>query len=60
MTVSELAYLAIDEDMRCQVYYIDEEKTVFDGSFSDVEDDLCANEIVRSFSIDDGIFVMNI
>ena len=59
ITVRELAGMALDEDIVCQIW-TPQQGTVFDGSFDEARDSDYADREVDSFQIEDGVFVMNI
>lgn len=59
ITVRELAGMALDEDIACQIW-TPQQGTVFDGSFDEARDSDYADREVDSFQIEDGVFVMNI
>ena len=59
ITVRELASMALDEDVTCQIWSA-LRGTVFNGSFEEAKSSEYADIIVDSFQIEDGIFVMNI
>lgn len=59
ITVRELAGMALDEDIVCQIW-TPLRGTVFDGSFDEARDSDYADREVNSFQIEDGVFVMNI
>lgn len=59
ITVRELADMAIDEDVTCQIW-TPQHGTVFDGSFEEAKYCPYADRAVDNFQIEDGVFVMNI
>lgn len=59
ITVRELAGMALDEDVTCQIWSA-RYGTIFDGSFNEAKNCPYANSTVDSFQIEDGVFVMNI
>lgn len=59
ITVRDLAGMALDEDIVCQMW-TPLHGTVFDGSFDEARDSDYADREVDSFQIEDGVFVMNI
>ena len=59
ITVRELASMAIDEDVACQIW-TPLHGTVFNGSFEEAKYSAYADREVDNFQIEDGIFVMNI
>lgn len=59
ITVRDLASMAIDEDVVCQIWTPLHE-TVFNGSFEEAKYSAYADREVDNFQIEDGIFVMNI
>lgn len=59
ITVRDLADMALDEDIVCQMW-TPLHGTVFDGSFDEARDSDYADREVNSFQIEDGVFVMNI
>ena len=59
ITVRDLAGMALDEDIVCQIW-TPLHGTVFDGSFDEARDSDYADREVDSFRIEDGVFVMNI
>lgn len=59
ITVRDLADMAIDEDVVCQIW-TPLHGTVFDGSFEEAKDSDYADREVDNFQIEDGVFVMNI
>lgn len=59
ITVRELASMAIDEDVVCQIW-TPQHGTVFSGSFEEAKSSEYADIIVDNFQIEDGVFVMNI
>ena len=59
ITVRELAGMALDEDIVCQIW-TPLHGTVFDGSFDEARDSDYADREVDSFQIEDGVFVMNV
>lgn len=59
ITVRDLASIAIDEDVVCQIWtplY----GTVFNGSFEEAKYSVYADMEIDNFQIEDGVFVMNI
>lgn len=60
MTVNEMCHLYIEGGEQMQIWSIDEEKTVFDGTFYDVMTSDFSEEEVQSYGIENGIIVMNI
>lgn len=59
ITVRDLAGMALDEDIVCQIW-TPLHGTVFDGSFDEARDSDYADREVDNFQIEDGVFVMNI
>lgn len=59
ITVRDLASMAIDEDVVCQIW-TPLHGTVFNGSFEEAKYSAYADRKVDNFQIEDGIFVMNI
>lgn len=59
ITVRDLASMAIDEDVVCQIWTPLHE-TVFNGSFEEAKYSAYADREVDNFQVEDGIFVMNI
>lgn len=59
ITVRELASMAIDEDVACQIW-TPQCGTVFNGSFEEVKYSAYADREIDNFQVEDGIFVMNI
>lgn len=59
ITVRDLASMAIDEDVICQIW-TPLHGTVFNGSFEEAKYSAYADREVDNFQIEDGIFVMNI
>ena len=59
ITVRDLASMAIDEDVVCQIWTL-LHGTVFNGSFEEAKYSAYADREVDNFQIEDGIFVMNI
>lgn len=59
ITVRDLASMAIDEDVTCQIW-TPQYGTVFNGSFEEAKDSDYADREVDSFQVEDGVFVMNI
>lgn len=59
ITVRELADMAIDEDVTCQIW-TPQQGTVFNGSFEEAKSSEYADIIVDNFQIEDGVFVMNV
>lgn len=59
ITVRDLAGMALDEDIVCQIW-TPLHGTVFDGSFDEARDSDYADREVDSFQIEDGVFVMNV
>lgn len=59
ITVRDLASMAIDEDVVCQIW-TPLHGTVFNGSFEEAKYPAYADREVDNFQIEDGIFVMNI
>lgn len=59
ITVRELAGMALDEDIVCQIW-TPQQGTVFNGSFEEAKYSAYADRGVDNFQIEDGIFVMNI
>ena len=59
VTVRDLASMAIDEDVICQIW-TPLHGTVFNGSFEEAKYSAYADREVDNFQIEDGIFVMNI
>lgn len=59
ITVRDLASMAIDEDVVCQIW-TPLHGTVFNGSFEEAKYSAYADREVDNFQIEDGVFVMNI
>lgn len=59
ITVRDLASMAIDEDVVCQIW-TPLHGTVFNDSFEEAKYSAYADREVDNFQIEDGIFVMNI
>lgn len=59
ITVRELADMAIEEDVICQIW-TPQQGTVFNGSFEEAKYSPYADREVDNFQIEDGVFVMNI
>lgn len=59
ITVKDLASMAIDEDVVCQIW-TPLHGTVFNGSFEEAKYSAYADREVDNFQVEDGIFVMNI
>lgn len=59
ITVRDLASMAIDEDVVCQIW-TPLHGTVFNGSFEEAKYSAYADREVDNFQVEDGIFVMNI
>ena len=59
ITVRDLADMALDEDMICQIW-TPQQGTVFNGSFEEAKASDYADMEVDSFQVEDGVFVMNI
>lgn len=59
ITVRDLASMAIDEDVICQIWTL-LHGTVFNGSFEEAKYSAYADKEVDNFQVEDGIFVMNI
>lgn len=59
ITVRDLASMAIDEDVVCQIW-TPLHRTVFNGSFEEAKYSTYADREVDNFQVEDGIFVMNI
>lgn len=59
ITVRDLADMAIDEDVVCQIW-TPQQGTVFNSSFDEARDSDYADREVDSFQIEDGVFVMNV
>ena len=59
ITVRDLASMAIDEDVICQIWTL-LHGTVFNGSFEETKYSAYADREADNFQIEDGIFVMNI
>ncbi len=59
ITVRDLAGMALDEDIVCQIW-TPLRGTVFNGSFEEAKDSDYADREVDNFQIEDGVFVMNI
>lgn len=59
ITVRDLASMAIDEDVVCQIW-TPLHGTVFNGSFEEAKYSAYADREVDSFQVEDGVFVMNI
>lgn len=59
ITVRELAGMALDEDVICQIW-TPQQGTVFNGSFGEAKYSPYADREVDNFQVEDGVFVMNI
>ena len=59
ITVRDLASMAIDEDVVCQIW-TPLHGTVFNGSFEEAKYSTYADREVDNFQVEDGVFVMNI
>lgn len=59
ITVKDLASMAIDEDVVCQIW-TPLHGTVFNGSFEEAKYSAYADREVDDFQVEDGIFVMNV
>jgi hypothetical protein len=59
ITVKDLASMAIDEDVVCQIW-TPLHGTVFNGSFEEAKYSAYADREVDNFQVEDGIFVMNV
>lgn len=59
ITVRELASMAIDEDVACQIWSA-RYGTIFDGSFEEAKYSAYADREVDNFQVEDGVFVINI
>ena len=59
ITVRDLAGMALDEDVICQIW-TPQQGTVFNGSFEEAKDSDYADREVDNFQVEDGVFVMNI
>lgn len=59
ITVRDLASMAIDEDVVCQIW-TPLHGTVFNGSFEEAKYSTYVDREVDNFQVEDGIFVMNI
>lgn len=59
ITVRDLASMAIDEDVVCQIW-TPLHGTVFNGSFEEAKYSTYADREVDNSQVEDGIFVMNI
>lgn len=59
ITVRELASMAIDEDVACQIW-TPQCGTVFNDSFEEAKYSAYADREIDNFQVEDGIFVMNI
>lgn len=59
ITVRDLASMAIDEDVVCQIW-TPLHRTVFNGSFEEAKYSAYADREVDNFQVEDGIFVMNV
>ena len=60
ISVKDIAKLELYGDTECHIWSSKKAGIVFRGSFVDAKDCNYADSIVYSFSIEDGIFVMNI
>ena len=59
ITVRDLASMAIDEDVTCQIW-TPQYGTVFNGSFEEAKYSAYADRENDNFQVEDGVFVMNI
>ena len=59
ITVRELASMALDEDVTCQIW-TPQYGTVFNGSFEEAKYSVYADREIDNFQVEDGVFVMNI
>ena len=59
ITVKDLASMAIDEDVVCQIW-TPLHGTVFNGSFEEAKYSAYADREIDHFHVEDGVFVMNI
>lgn len=59
ITVRELASMAIDEDVACQIW-TPQCGTVFNGSFEEAKYSVYADREIDNFQVEDDVFVMNI
>ena len=59
ITVKDFASMAIDEDSICEIWK-EPIGTAFSGSFEEAAYSPYADSTVNTFSIEDGVFVMNI
>lgn len=59
ITVRDLASMAIDEDLVCQIW-TPRYGTVFNGSFEEAKYSAYADREIDNFQVEDGVFVMNI
>lgn len=60
MSIYELCSLYIESDEECEIYGIDDERTLFEGSFIDAMYSRYDWEEVQSFGIENGKIVINI
>lgn len=59
ITVRDLASMAIDGDLVCQIW-TPQYGTVFNGSFEEAKYSAYADREIDNFQVEDGVFVMNI
>lgn len=59
ITVRDLASMAIDEDVVCQIW-APLHGMVFNGSFEEAKYSIYADREIDNFQVEDGVFVMNI
>lgn len=59
ITVRDLASMAIDEDLVCQIW-TPQYGTVFNGSFEEAKYSAYADREIDNFQVENGVFVMNI
>lgn len=59
ITVRDLASMAIDEDVTCQIW-TPQQGTVFNGSFEEAKYCPYADRAVDNFQVEDDVFIMNI
>lgn len=60
MTVYDLADLYIESSENMQIWNLDTESTVFEGSFDEAKESDYADCTVCTFGIENGIIVINI
>lgn len=60
MTVYELAELYLEKGEEMQIWDVDSEANVFQGSFDEVMGSRYADTDVASFGIEDGMIVINV